>query len=184
MEDAATVEGRVVDAKTGAPVPEYSIKYCYEPSFMLLDQRYAQVNNSDGVFQFSVAQEGEVRIAVRADGYLLGYVSVKIDKTMPEIRNVEIPLQPQPDLTGVVHKVRDQPSPVHWFFRVHPAIDGTRVRPRARQGMTEPSCFQPRSLPITSLPSCTQTTRGRLFPWSPSTTRASESTWFCLTVAL
>ncbi|GMV93191.1 MAG: hypothetical protein AMXMBFR82_29690 [Candidatus Hydrogenedentota bacterium] len=102
LHDPISVSGRVVDAKSDAPIANFEIKDCYDPGLIIHDQRYEPVRNPDGAFDLSVVQTGEVRIAARAKGYLLGFTDVQLALGQEPLTGIEIRLEPQGDLKGSV----------------------------------------------------------------------------------
>jgi hypothetical protein len=70
---------------------------------MILDQRYTRQQTKDGAFSVRVNQIRTIRIAARAEGYLLGYVDVELDETRPDVPPQTIRLKRQPALHGNVH---------------------------------------------------------------------------------
>ncbi|MCL4692613.1 MAG: RNA polymerase sigma factor [Candidatus Hydrogenedentes bacterium] len=102
LHDPISVSGKVVDAKSGEPIANFEIKDCYAPGLIIHDQRYEPVHNPDGAFDLSVVQTGEVRIAARAKGYLLGYTDVQLALGQEPLSGVEIHLEPHGDLNGTV----------------------------------------------------------------------------------
>jgi RNA polymerase sigma-70 factor (ECF subfamily) len=102
LHDPIPVSGMVVDAETGAPVARFEIKDCYDPSLIIHDQRYESVQNPEGAFDLSVVQTGDVRIAARAKGYLLGYTDVHLALGQQPLTGVEIRLEPHGNLKGSV----------------------------------------------------------------------------------
>jgi len=156
LPDPLLVEGRVMDATTNRPVQEYELKYCYSPTFMLLEQRYEKMAGRDGAFSLKVARLGKVRIAARAEGYLLGYTDVDLEATDRGLRDVEILLQPQQDLHGIVYDQDGGPiasalifsGPVHEYnaddyASARSGADGNFVLPAHKLGHDFISAFHP-----------------------------------------
>ncbi|MDX9972957.1 MAG: sigma-70 family RNA polymerase sigma factor [FCB group bacterium] len=110
MPDGISIEGRVIDADTGKPVPSYEVKLSYFPEAMILDDGYVKNEIPDGTFKFSAGLLDNIRIAARAEGYLLGYVDVPADGSQAVVRDKVIRLKPQSgDVWGRVHDAKGTP---------------------------------------------------------------------------
>jgi RNA polymerase sigma-70 factor (ECF subfamily) len=145
LNDPIKVSGRVVDAKSGLPITDYEVKDCFAPWLITHDQRYERNQSPEGDFELNVTQTGDVRIAARADGYLLGYIDVHLMVGQKPLAGVEIRLHPQADLSGVVHDGAGQPvngvlifsgetqySDAEDYASARTGEDGTFVLPASR----------------------------------------------------
>jgi len=103
------VEGRIIHAETGDPISDFEIKYCYPHFMMLRDRGYEKMVSFNGSYALNVKQEGHIRIAARAHGFLIGYTDVQIKATEGDSDNVVIMMRPSNAIRGVVHDQRGTP---------------------------------------------------------------------------
>ncbi len=109
LPDAIRVEGVVIDAATKQPITNYELKYCWSPKLMLLDQNYESMSSDNGSFALDVEQDGLVRVAARAPGYLLGYTDLQLDAGTSLVQDVTVLMHPSSSIQVAVHNQHGEP---------------------------------------------------------------------------
>lgn len=99
------VEGRIIHAESHEPLTEFEIKSCYPSHTMLQDRGYESTVSFNGSYALDIKQEGHIRIAARASGFLIGYSDVHVKAADGNVYNIDILMRPSSTIRGVV---RDQ----------------------------------------------------------------------------
>lgn len=109
----ASIEGRVIDAKTRQPIPSFKVTRLIGGwgSFdRSLADRNPTIDNPEGHFQFET-QPGEVAIVAQATGYALAHIELNVEEGN-HIDDLELALErSEGRITGLVVDDRGAPIP-------------------------------------------------------------------------
>lgn len=122
LQGRAAVSGRVVDARTGAPVTEFSISsqdgFASKIEGGSTRERHS-VSDPRGLFELTSVETGPTTIIVRAEGYATAFTLLELESA-EAVKDIEIALQPGILVQGRVLDGAGNPVAGAWIFTETP----------------------------------------------------------------
>lgn len=122
LQGRAAVSGRVVDARTGAPITEFSISSQDGIASKIeggsTRERHS-VSDPRGLFELSSVETGPTTIIVRAEGYATAFTPLELESA-EAVKDIEIALQPGILVQGRVLDSAGNPVAGAWIFTETP----------------------------------------------------------------
>lgn len=111
LEGRGTVEGQVLDARTGRPIPNFEITHSRGLSNQINYQmgNYTAFYNEEGRFSINTVEAGEATIYARATGYAPGIQQVPYVQADAVTGGVQFRLEPGASIEGVVLDMQGAP---------------------------------------------------------------------------